>query len=274
MKRIVLCADDFGQAPAISGGILDLVSRQRLSAVSCMVNMGYWPEHARDLLAYQQHIDIGLHFNLTQGEPLSAKFKKMHGKHFPSLPMLIRKAYLNELHHEAIVAELNAQIDAFAAVTGCLPNFLDGHQHAHHLPGVRKAVLEVFNDRLKSNQSYIRLVSMRLTPADLFNKKLVIYATGVRRFRQLLSVHEIPHNRTFSGIYKFKQASNYPALFRGFLKEVEAGGLIMCHPGFAPDGEPDEIGDARVREYNYLISEEFEQDLIAEKVLLSRFVDL
>jgi predicted glycoside hydrolase/deacetylase ChbG (UPF0249 family) len=42
MKRIVLCADDFGQSAAISQGILQLVQAGRLSAVSCMTEADSW----------------------------------------------------------------------------------------------------------------------------------------------------------------------------------------------------------------------------------------
>jgi predicted glycoside hydrolase/deacetylase ChbG (UPF0249 family) len=63
-KRIVLCADDYGQAPAISQGIIELLNQSRLSATSCMVNMPDWPVSAKELLPFINYVDLGLHFNL------------------------------------------------------------------------------------------------------------------------------------------------------------------------------------------------------------------
>jgi predicted glycoside hydrolase/deacetylase ChbG (UPF0249 family) len=150
MKRIVLCADDYGQAPAINAGILALVARKRLSAVSCMVNTPYWNQAARELLPYQANLDIGLHFNLTEGAPLSAEYQAKYGDKFFGLSKTMLKAFLLQLDSRVIAAECLAQIDAFVAATGFLPHFIDGHQHVQHLPVVRRALLNVSVKKLLS----------------------------------------------------------------------------------------------------------------------------
>ena len=38
VRRIWLCADDYGISPAVSRGIRDLIARGRLNATSVMVN--------------------------------------------------------------------------------------------------------------------------------------------------------------------------------------------------------------------------------------------
>lgn len=271
MKRIVLCADDYGQAPAISEGIRNLVAVRRLSATSCMVNTRYWQEEAAKLLPWRDQIDIGLHFNLTEGQPLASEFRQAYGEDFPGLGWLLRRSHLLQLDQQVIAAELNAQIDAFIDAMGCLPNYIDGHQHVHHFPVIRKALLSVYQDRLKDTQPYIRLVAMRLRWADMVGKKAVIYATGVPQLRRLLQKQAIPHNNSFAGVYDFKDAESYPAYFRAFLGEIGAGGVMMCHPGLAAADQLDEINAARVCEYNYLIGQQFEQDLLAQGIVLSRF---
>jgi predicted glycoside hydrolase/deacetylase ChbG (UPF0249 family) len=272
MKRIVLCADDYGQAPAISEGILELVKRKRLSAVSCMVNTLTWPAAAKDLLPYRDDVDVGLHFNLTHGHALSADYQSAYGESFPTLTTIMQKALLLSLNQQVIAAECLAQIDAFVAAMGCLPAFIDGHQHVHHLPVIRQALVDVYNQRLKDARSYVRLVNMRFSLADIPSKKLVIYLTGGCAFKKLLDKHGIPHNNSFSGVYSFAQAASFPAIFPTFLSDIQDNGLIMCHPGLASSDATDEIAKSRVLEYQYLCSPEFEQACVANGIILKRLL--
>lgn len=269
MKAIVLCADDYGQAPSISEGILALLADKRISAASCMVNTESWPEYASKVIAFQHDADIGLHFNLTHGEPLSTEFKAKY-KEFSNLSTLIGKAYVGRLDKEVIAAELNAQLDAFSKAIGTLPRFLDGHQHVHQLPIIRDVMIETYNARLKQSKAYIRVVNMHLSPFDLLSKKTLIYLTGSRQLKQLLEQNKIPHNHSFSGIYNFANAKQYHEHFRKFLREIESGGLIMCHPGKESSGD-DEIAEARFLEFNYFLSEQFQQDCADYKTIVRKF---
>ncbi len=86
-------------------------------------------------------VERGLHFNLTEGRPLSRELLRVWGR-FPTLPKLIARAHLSALPRAALRAEFDAQFDAFVAATGAPPRFVDGHQHVHHLPVVRNVVLD------------------------------------------------------------------------------------------------------------------------------------
>jgi predicted glycoside hydrolase/deacetylase ChbG (UPF0249 family) len=258
MKRIVLCADDYGQGLAISRGILDLVERGRLSAVSCLVTGADWPQHAAWLAPFHGKIDIGLHVNLTEGKPLSAAYQAAHGSHFLSLTTLLRKTFLRQINRQAIVAECHAQLDRFERVMGRLPDFIDGHQHVHQFPVIRDALIEVYAVRLKGRQPYVRLVNHRTGLANI--KKMIIYLSGTRMLGKLLRQHQIPHNTSFSGIYSFKLAKNYPHYFQSFITEIGDRGIIMCHPGRQSDLGEDEIAEERYLEYRYFGSDQFLQD--------------
>src|SRR5262245_17221205 len=133
-KRIVLCADDYGQAEAVSRGILELMDVGRLTAVSCLVNMPGWKEQAQFLHPFKGKIDLGLHLNLTDGMPLSAQYQREIGAKLMPLPYLITHTMLGskKLKPTALMAEIEAQLDAFCEAVGCLPDFVDGHQHVHH----------------------------------------------------------------------------------------------------------------------------------------------
>ena len=268
MKRIVLCADDFGQAQHISAGIVELVKLKRLSAVSCMVNTSEWPQQARWLLPFAEQIDIGLHFNLTEGSPLSADFKAMYGEVFPGLPKLLKKAFLRGLSQRAIATEYHAQIDQFEAQAGCLPHFIDGHQHTHQFPVVREALIEVYEKRLRTANTYVRLVTMQ---RNLALKRWIIYLSGTSALRRLLDKHKILHNQSFAGIYEFTDLGRYSELFPQFLRESRDQGIIMCHPAHQVESTSDSIAKARFEEFTYLASEQFLVDCERQKVAIQRF---
>ena len=79
MKHIILCADDYGQNFAISQAIVDLFEKKRLSATSCMVTSPDWPRYSSLLIPFRDHVDVGLHFNLSEGFPLSDAFLRAYG---------------------------------------------------------------------------------------------------------------------------------------------------------------------------------------------------
>lgn len=271
MKRIVLCADDYGQAQNISQGILDLVKLRRLSAVSCMVNSEHWPSHAAWLKEYRDQIDIGLHFNLTEGRALSNAYRQAHGIQFKPLMQVLAKANLRQFSKAALEAECHAQLGRFMDTFGFAPKHIDGHQHVHQFPLVRDVMMNVYLYHLREHQSYIRLVKEKISWQDIIRsfKKVIIYLSGTNALERLLTLHQIPHNKSFAGVYDFAHASRYRQFFQMHLQQINDGGLIMCHPGLA-NGD-DTIAAARGKEYAYFSSEEFLQDCQIAEVELIRF---
>ena len=81
--------------------------------------------------------EAGLHFNLSEGAPLSADLRDRWPV-LPGLAQLLALALVRRLPLAAIGAEFRAQVDAFAEGLGRAPAFIDGHQHVHALPGVRE----------------------------------------------------------------------------------------------------------------------------------------
>jgi hypothetical protein len=279
IKRIVLCADDFGQTPAISQGILALIQLGRLTATSCLVNMPCWAAHSCWLLPWQTQIDIGLHFNLTEGVALSAQFQSAYGKQLFSLPVLMRKIFFGTINRSIIEAECHAQLDCFEKSLGFSPHFMDGHQHVHQFPIIRQAFMAVYKQRLNGQKAYVRLAYPRFLFTDYSSviKKTMIIALGARSFQGLLVQQQIPHNQSFSGIYSFSKSSHYQHLFRRFLEEIATEGLMMCHPAFITPVtamEKDPIYKARQNEYRYFSSQLFIEDCRLAGVALKRFASL
>lgn len=266
MKSLILCADDYGQNYAISDGILHLIKLKRLNATSCLTNGLHWAKSAKALQEFQDQVDIGLHFNLTHGEAITLEARE----YFLPLSKLMIKAFTRQIKQLIIENELRAQLDMFAKELGRLPDFIDGHQHIHHLPIIRDALLKVYQEYYPYRQAYIRAAS---NPSWYKNftsfKGSVIALTGALQLRRQMQALEIPHNTTFSGIYDFSPSAHYPELFRRFVSVSQSDGIIMCHPGLGSNDLDDPIREARVKEYQYLSGELFLQD--CAKLELSLF---
>lgn len=272
MKSIVLCADDYGQNNAISQAIIELFQKNSLSATSCMVNSYYWQAHAKLLAPFKDKVALGLHFNLTEGKPVT----KTAGFEFIPLPQLIFKAMIRKLDKAAIETELLAQLDRFVAEVGREPDFIDGHQHVHQLPIVRDALFSVYDMRLKKSNCYIRCVNdpnalRKVSFNNTYVKTLLIQLCGSFGFKKELVKRNIPHNTSFRGIYDFTEAKKYPDIFPNFLADIGERGVIMCHPGLSASADQDVIAESRFQEYQYFMSDKFTQDCAAQQVTLGRF---
>lgn len=275
MKRIVLGADDYGQAEAVSRGIIDLILADRLTATSALVNFEHWPAHARWLLPCREKALLGLHLNLTEGIPLSVSFKKQYGDRFPSLGALLLRASMRRLSQAAVADELAAQLAAFKSAMGFYPAYLDGHQHVHHFPIVRDALRQVYEAAgLKSLGVRVRSVHRHTHWTSLLQdpKASIIEWTGANALlNQWLIPERIPHNTSFEGIYAFSDSQQCRRYFQRFLANIQDGGMIMCHPGRSSQTGGDPIGLSRYDEYQYLASDEFLKDCQAASVVLSHF---
>jgi chitin disaccharide deacetylase len=271
MTRVLeLCADDYGQAAHVNAGILKLVSgpaaNKRLSAVSCLTNMPAWDKSAgQALLAQRRKVGAGLHFNLTEGKPLSLALQKLW-PHMPSLQQVITWAHLRRLPVAELREEWQAQFKAFEQHYGRPPAHIDGHQHVHHLPQVRDLLLELLAQRPGIPVRH----TGRVRGPGFAVKRLLIEGTGGRELGRQLEAQGRAANSQLLGVYDFG-GTNYRNWMQSWLAALPPrGGLIFCHPGqenLSPT--PDPIAAARVRELAYLDGEEFSADLLAADVRLA-----
>jgi hypothetical protein len=127
LRRIWLCADDYGLSHSVNTAIRDLVLQGRINATSVMV---VTPTFKRSealslaiLNAGTQRVAIGLHLTLTAPfKPLSTGYAPLRKEAFLPLKSTLRAALLRMLHPEKIAVEVAAQIKAFEAAFGRLPD--------------------------------------------------------------------------------------------------------------------------------------------------------
>jgi predicted glycoside hydrolase/deacetylase ChbG (UPF0249 family) len=255
-KRVVLCADDFGLAPGVSRGILELLEKGRLSATSCMVNYPEFHDDARALKSFAGRADLGLHFSLTDSRSISSVALECHLRPPPFSNML-----------DAV----ERQIEKFSNAMGILPDYIDGHQHVQVLPVVREAVVCV----AKRIGAYIRVPrdpidrAMWRRPAPL---ESVYLARASRALAKLARDAGIVTNRGFRGVRTFQEKIPFAALFRKMIMGAGEGCLVICHPGHvdATLAGRDSMLEPRDGEWSYFSGPDFPADLADANLALSR----
>lgn len=229
MKRVILCADDYGIAPGVSQAIRQLVGEGRLNATSVMTVFPGLAEEAVALLEAcgDRAVSVGLHVTLTGAfAPLTMAG---WGSTFPNLKELVADALLRRLDLAAVEREVEAQFLAFAAAFGRPPDHVDGHQHVHVLPGVRRVVIAA--TRRHAPAAWMRNV----TPAGaalggLDPKARLIGAFGLGFARDVARAGLTSSGR-FAGAYDFGSDADFAGLVARFLKGAPEGGVVMVHPG-------------------------------------------
>lgn len=266
LRRIALCADDFGLDAAINEACLDLADAGRLSALSCMSTAPAWAAGAAALRQrFDTTLDLGLHLNLTEAVA--------PGHWRRPLTPLIASAYLNLLPVARLHAEMAAQFDAFEAALGRPPDFVDGHQHVHQLPQVRELLIETLLRRYPMRRPWLRRTgppALRLSGGADARKQRGIAALGAQALSAQAAEYGFPQNRGFVGVYDFGGSdADYAARMANWCTEIDDGGLLMCHPAIrARAGDP--IGAARLREYALLRGEAFGELLRAQGLVVGR----
>lgn len=258
--RLTFCADDYGLLPGADAAMLALAQAGRIQALGAMSTSERWPEAAAALDELPAGVACGLHFNLSEGVPLSTALRR-HWPRLPGLATLLARAAVGALPAQAIADEWLAQLDAFVAAHGCGPDFLDGHQHVHALPGVRDAALAL----ARSLDLPLRNSGRLIGPGFGF-KRRVIQACGGRELLQELRARGVRHASALVGVYDFSPEADYRRLMRGWLAAVaalpsEETALLFCHPGQGELDPGDAIAPARRREAAYLASAAFTEDL-------------
>lgn len=273
---LVLCADDFGLSESVDRAILDLVARGRLSAVSCMVGGPSLTATARDL-GRSDGVHVGLHLTLTTLPPLGPLPELARDGRAPALGGLIARSLCGMLDYAEIKAEVGRQIARFGEIFGRAPDFVDGHQHVHVLPTVRRALLShVAEGRLPAGRFWIRSCEEpwpEIRRRGVEVRKAAFIAALSKGLAAEAQRAGAAANDSFRGVTNFRADPPFRSAFRAFLTGPGARPLVMCHPGlsgFAPD-PTDPIAEARMREYAYLSSDAFAEDLDAAGVRIAPF---
>jgi predicted glycoside hydrolase/deacetylase ChbG (UPF0249 family) len=268
LRRIWLCADDYGISPSVNAAIRDLIARRRINATSAMVASRSFSQSEASALdaAAAGHAAIGLHVTLTAPfAPLSAGFAPVRDGAFLPLAAMAGRALAHWLRAEDLEREISRQFTAFFAAFGRAPDFVDGHQHIHVFPQIRDILLRVIKDA--APRAWLRQCGRAAAARKgLADPKGYVLDALSARLRHLAARAGVRTNPAFAGTYSFAPRAEFAKLFPDFLDGLPDGGVVMCHPGKV-DAELrrlDPLTDLREREYAYFLGEAFPR-LLAER---------
>ncbi len=279
-RPVILCADDFGLTPGVSDAIAELIATGRLSATSCMSTRPDWRRAAGMLrkVVARTPADVGLHLTLTDQPAAVPAGGLAEAGRLPPLGQLLPRALARRLPAAAVRDELRAQFDAFENAWGAPPDYVDGHQHIHLLPGVREILVGELLRRYPPGRVWVRdcveAPHRCLRRRVAVGKALFIGALGAG-LRRLLRHAGLPANDGFSGLHDFSMTEPFRARMRAFLANTGPRPLVHVHPGRVDDLliACDALTLPRETELAYLASDNFPADLAAAGLHPGRFAD-
>jgi len=243
-RKLCIAIDDVGAQAGIDAAARQLVAMGRAQALGCMVGGDSFAQVAaslRDMDAAA--VDIGLHLDFSERPLPPASPRRL----WP----LIAAAQLRLLDPRAVRAQIRAQLDAFEDGIGRAPAFVDGHQHVHQLPIVRRELLAELLRR--EVRPWIR----RSGDAGDSLKARLIAALGAPALSRQAARLGFAQNRRLLGIYDFGGGpARYRQRLAQWLQDCRSGDLLMCHPAVQA-AAGDRIAGARLAEFEVLAGDAF-----------------
>ncbi|TGV14621.1 ChbG/HpnK family deacetylase [Mesorhizobium sp. M8A.F.Ca.ET.173.01.1.1] len=254
-RRIRLIADDYGLAPGVCAGILDLLDRRRLTGTSCMTGFPEWAGAAARIRPLCGHAAIGLHLTLTDQPAVTGKSSLAPEGRLPPLRSLALPVLRGRIDKRDVHAELDAQYSRFVEALGRKPDFIDGHQHVHFLPVVRGWLRAYFPDA--AGRPVLRgapaLGDAAVAP------KIAAIAAVAAGFNQSMQRAGFAVWKPLAGIYDWRQPEKFAPLLKAAVEALPDHGLFMCHPGHVDETlrARDPMQGVREVEFGVLASDAF-----------------
>jgi chitin disaccharide deacetylase len=290
MKQLIVNADDFGLAESINRGIALVHTNGILTSASLLAN-GSAFQNATVLARRLPRLSVGVHLNLSQGEPISPAIRiptlvNSEGKlHLAPLQLWI-KIITGKIRLEHIHREFHAQVRR-AFESGITPTHLDGHLHVHVLPQLSPMLVSLAREfRIR----YVRCPSENLA-ATLPLLWRVSGPSIVAVKRSTIAYAVSSFAKSLRGQLRAAGLSCSDAFFglshTGFMDEKTLRDLLavvpngttelMCHPGY-DSPEVTAVGGKltaeREAEIAALISPQIKDALYRCKIRLTNFQDL
>ncbi len=286
MKRIIINADDLGADEARNEGIFEAVRCGMVTSVSILANGHAFRDALQRIRSLGPvQISFGIHFNISEGRPLSSGLHVLTDKDGCFLKKAAAHQLLmhgtSEALEQEIARELSIQIKTLKDA-GLRLTHIDGHQHVHVFPAAIKAVCA------SAKEHHIPWIRIPDEPgqadreddiADSLVEEARVFTSVARSARFYIERAGLNAADHFRGLY-LKGRASLPRMQK-IVKELPPGLTeIMVHPGRAPAG-PSQAGPFssfsttdRERELDVLLDEEFRLTLSQINAILIPFPEI
>lgn len=240
---LIINADDYGYFDHVSRGILECALRGKVTATGVFANSPHLDEHA-PWLDEQPDLDIGVHLNLTDRQPLTSSLAdvlRKWGGRFPGKFPIAQAILARRIPLGLIRDEWRAQIDR------CLDRnlklrFLNSHEHIHMLPPLYPMTLELAREY---GIDHVRFATPEWPSAWTTNALLrdgIMAALSMLNRRHRPSATPVFLGMGESGRMSIQYLSR-------LLDRLKPGRVyeLMCHPGLA---DKEGFADEHLRAYH------------------------
>lgn len=283
-KRLIVNADDFGLTNGVNRAIIEGHTRGAVTSATLMANMPAF-DAAVSLAKDHPSLGVGLHFNITQGRPLSAASRvgsliDDRGEFWGTSTAILRRMLAGRLKIEEVVIELRAQIE-MALNAGLRLTHVDSHKHTHALPQICDAIISTIKDY---GINAVRAPRERWRfgrRAESF--KIITQSAGAFGLSQLCRVSDARLKKSglktpdfFFGVARTGFWTK-PWLI-DLIERLPAGASeLMCHPGYDDaelDGVKTRLRASRANELRLLTDPDVVAKVKENDVKLINFSDL
>jgi len=254
-RTIWLTADDYGISPAVDDGILELLEAGRLSGTGCMTLFPEWKAEAKRLRPHAGK--AGLHLTLTDQQALTGNSNLARNGTLPGFAALAAGIATGGIAAADIQRELDAQYAAFTDAMGQAPAYIDGHQHVHFLPPVRRWLRQL--TARGGPLPWLRgAPTTRLSPMGSKARIATVRTLATRFDRGMRKIGYVVHG-PLAGFYDWTSSQGFAPTIEHALKSLPDSGVLMCHPGKvdAVLRSRDPLTDTRAAELAWLASDRF-----------------
>ena len=241
--KLIINADDFGMSKGVNYGIFEAHKNGVVTSTTLMITM---PEvdHALSLAKNAKDLGIGLHLNITCGEPLTncKTIVKENGSFYKPL----EEPNENLFDEDEIYNEFLAQFNLFVKKVGKKPTHFDSHLYAHQL-------------YKKAEKAIIKLASETNVP---------VRGLKINGYKPVI----------FNGWFKKRNGTTLRELFHSNFNELikEEYSELMVHPAYIDEYLMNfsTYNLPRVEEFQVLTSEEIKMLIKSSNIDLINYGDL
>ena len=146
MRNLIVNADDLGWTEGVNRGIAEAHRNGIVTSASLLANGAAFAE-AVELARRNPRLGVGVHLNLSNGAPVAGReavpsLVNPAGEFAEGPESLLLKLAMRGLAPSEVEKEWEAQIRKVRDA-GVLVTHLDGHKHAHMLPGLFEIALRL-----------------------------------------------------------------------------------------------------------------------------------
>jgi chitin disaccharide deacetylase len=196
-RRTIITADDFGLSPDVTGAVLDSLRMGLVTHASLLINMAASEEACALVRDAGLESRIGLHFNLTEGRPLTEAMRRTglfcENGHFNRRSFLQGLIPLSCGVRRVLADEARAQLSA-ARKCGIPLSHLDSHNDVHLALNIAPIVVAVAREagirRVRPARNCGQRLGVVRRPLYRFYNAW-LDRQGVRRVRYFGSVDDI-----------------------------------------------------------------------------------